>query len=157
MSVGQQNEFTESLLANAKEMHTFSLAPYAWLDCFGIPDSEIPAIKDEIIRAVRASEAEMRIERGLRGKHVLGRSALMLQSPFKEYLPKKFGHRMLCICRDIALRKSFIIFIKALIDKGRAVLQSWRAGDTTVPYPAGLFPPSMPLLSNLNPAVVPGL
>ena len=38
---------------------------------------------------------------------------------------------------------------KALMQKARAVRELWKLGDVTVPYPPGLYPPSMPKLANV--------
>jgi hypothetical protein len=38
---------------------------------------------------------------------------------------------------------------KKLMATARAVRERWRQGDTSVRYPPGLFPPSMPKLANV--------
>jgi REP element-mobilizing transposase RayT len=157
MGVAEQEALKEQLLSGAKQEHLFTLRPYGWLDCFKIPESEIPIIKRKIASMVRAVEAELRGRRKLKNKHVLGKKTLMLQSPFKEYVPKTYGRRMICISQDVELRKRFIEYVKHLFRKGREVFESWRAGDLTVPFPSGLFPPSLPVVSNLIPAAVAGL
>jgi hypothetical protein len=46
------------------------------------------------------------------------------------------------------VRVQFIKFFRALMETARAIRKRWHLGDITVPYPPGLFPPSMPKLAN---------
>ena len=39
--------------------------------------------------------------------------------------------------------------LKDLYSKGKEVLKNWKNGDYSVPYPLGLYPPSMPKLGEL--------
>ena len=48
-----------------------------------------------------------------------------------------------------SLRIAFITFFKKLMATARSVRERWRQGDTSVRYPPGLFPPSMPKLANV--------
>ena len=56
--------------------------------------------------------------------------------------------RMICISFDTELRVSFIKFAKGLFDKAKEVLEHWRQGRTSTPFPSGLFPPPFPVLAN---------
>lgn len=49
------------------------------------------------------------------------------------------------------LCEAIIRFFRALMQKARAVRERWKLGDVTVPYPPGLYPPSMPKLANVLP------
>ena len=55
---------------------------------------------------------------------------------------------MWCLSEKRRVRAQFIEFFKALMDKARAVRERWKRGEVAVPYPPGLFPPSMPKLAN---------
>ena len=123
------------------------LEPYAWTECF--PESEglsEEEVKTEIIEAVREREAELRSEREEAQRSVIGATALRRQSMLKEYQPKKYGKRMICICSEKPLRKQFIDHYKALCDAARKAYECWKRGDLSAKIPAGLFAPSVPVL-----------
>jgi hypothetical protein len=68
------------------------------------------------------------------------------------YAPTTFGRRLWCTCRDIPLRIAFISFIKRLRSKAKKARLRWLQGDRRRSFPAGLFPPSQPVLTNVLPA-----
>ena len=82
-------------------------------------------------------------------KRVLGRERLLAQVFDTSYRPSRKGRRVWCLSEKRRVRVEFIRFFKALMQKARAVRERWRLGDVTVPYPAGLYPPSMPKLANV--------
>ena len=63
------------------------------------------------------------------------------------YLSKRSGKKMACLCDDIQLRIDFIEFLKEQYGRARAVLERWRTGDYSQPFPPGFYPPSMPKLA----------
>ncbi len=81
------------------------------------------------------------------GKSVIGSNRLLNQSLNTSYQPKRTGKRMACLCDDVQLRIDFIGFLKDLYAKARTVLERWKSGDYSLPYPLGLYPPSMPKLA----------
>jgi hypothetical protein len=91
----------------------------------------------------RAEKTRMREK-----KRVMGRERLMAQVFDTSYRPKRSGRRMWCLSEKRSVRLEFIRFFKALMQKARAVRERWKMGDVTVPYPPGLYPPSMPKLAN---------
>ena len=79
----------------------------------------------------------------------MGRDRLIAQVFDTTYRPKRSGRRMWCLSEKRSVRVEFIRFFKALMQKARAVRERWKLGDVTVPYPPGLYPPSMPKLANV--------
>jgi hypothetical protein len=47
--------------------------------------------------------------------------------------------------RDLRIR--FIQFLKSLFAEARSIRERWKVGDYSLPYPLGLYPPSMPKLA----------
>lgn len=132
---------TEHLRAQAEHSHTFTLSPFAWLECFNVPDNQKERLRSRIIALVREREATLRTKRT---SPCLGVSKLRRQSIAQPYTPKKFSQRMWCICRDKERRRLFINHIRLLVQKARMVYRNWKRGDFSVPYPHELFAPRMP-------------
>jgi REP element-mobilizing transposase RayT len=146
----------DALLTKLKDSevpaHTFTLQPNAWMKLFGIEDTEeISQINGMILEQVRENENELIRERLVARQRCLGAERLKSQPINKPFSPKKFGRRMWCVCRNMPLRVRFIKYIKELLTKAKEVASLWRHGDTSVPYPLGLFPPRFPRLANLIP------
>lgn len=151
MSEEEQKRLARMLIRQAKRRVVFRVYTDAWMDSFEIEEGSRLEINQEIIDRVRELESEHSAERLLRGSKVLGAEALRRQPIDKPYSPKSFGRRMWCICRDVAVRVSFIQEIKELLRKAREVKARWSLGDFSVSYPLGLFPPRMARLGNLVP------
>jgi hypothetical protein len=77
----------------------------------------------------------------------MGRDKLMNQPINTTYRPKRSGKRTCCLSEDRSTRIDFINFIKDLCAKAKAVAARWKLGDYSLPYPLGLYPPSMPKLA----------
>ena len=56
---------------------------------------------------------------------------------------------MWCLSEKRSGRVEFIRFFQALMQKAREVRERWKLGDVAVPYPPGLYSPSMPKLANV--------
>src|SRR5690606_2688166 len=95
---------------------------------------------------VRQNESQLRKERALSGAKVIGRQRLISRHMDMSYIPNRSGRRMHCISSDIPRRVKFINKKKAVVEEGKRVAERWKVGDFSVPYPPGLFPPSMPKL-----------
>jgi REP element-mobilizing transposase RayT len=155
LSLAEATALRDDLASRCKKYHFFTLTPDAWLDSFGITDpEERRSLNESLIERIRAREAELREARLAAKKCCIGRERLMLQPINKSFTPKTFGRRMWCISRDKEKRISFIKSVKALITEAREVRNRWKVGDYSVPYPLGLFPPSMPKLGNLLPSAL---
>ena len=129
---------------NESIVHTFTLYPDAWMDCFGVSPEERESINQSILRQVSEREKEYQEERKRKGIKVIGRKRLIDRGFDINYVPQRYGKRMWCICSDVALRHEFINWVKQLLGRAKEVLAKWKLGDFSLPYPIGLYPPSLP-------------
>jgi REP element-mobilizing transposase RayT len=134
------------LSGRAAERHSFRIEPNAWMNCFGIRTKEDQEeVNADIVRRIQQREKRFRNKRKKNRKTVIGRERLLREQLKPNHEPKrKEGRRMWCICADKELRKIFISTMKELIEQAVEVYQRWKKGDYTVPFPLGLYPPSMP-------------
>lgn len=137
---------TERLLSKNSERHTFHLNPNAWMDAFGITSpEEQQKLNSRLIERIRLLEARARKVRASLKKRVMGRDNLIRQPIDTLYRPKsRRGKRTWCITEVRAKRIEFINFLKKLREEGKKVRKRWMLQDYSVPYPLGLYPPSMP-------------
>ena len=142
-------KFAEAIVAASNEVQTFTLEPNAWMEAFGyhLPEEQ-QKINDQLIARIRLLEERAEKKRMREKKRVIGRERLIAQVFDTTYRPRRKGRRMWCLSEKRRVRVEFIRFFKALMQKARAVRQRWKIGDVTVPYPPGLYPPSMPKLAN---------
>jgi REP element-mobilizing transposase RayT len=139
----------EEILDASNDMQTFTLEPSAWMEAFGYHSPEQQRKLNELLIArVRTLEERAEKKRLQERKRVMGRDRLIAQVFDTTYRPKRSGRRMWCLSEKRSVRVEFIRFFKALMQKARAVRERWKLGDVTVPYPPGLYPPSMPKLAN---------
>lgn len=137
-------------IGNSKKRIKFNLSPNAWMGCFGITDpQEIALYNRRILAEIRVREDAHRQERLKAGKGVIGYERLVATPVGREFVPERSGRRMWCICHDRELRRNFIGWVKGLFARARDVLERWRMGDRSVPYPPGLYPPGMPKTAEL--------
>ncbi len=138
----------ERVLRDSKNLHSFRLHPNAWMEAFGITDpSEQAEWNERLKESLFAIEVEAREERVRLNRRPMGQEKLKTQAMDKYYQSKRSGRRMWCLCEDRSLRVTFIAQIKELIHSARLVYRRWILGDFSVPYPLGLYPPSMPKLA----------
>jgi hypothetical protein len=140
----------EEILADSDEAQTFTLEPNAWMEAFGYhsPDEQ-QKINARLVAHIRLLEERAERKRVRERKSVFGRERLIAQVLDTTYRPRRTGRRMWCLSDKRSVRVGFIRFFKALMQTARAVRERWRLGDFTVPYPPGLYPPSMPKLANV--------
>lgn len=133
------------------ETLTFTLSPDAWMTA--LPNqTTVERLSQRLLQRVKEIEQEMKDIRVREQISLPSDVEVASQAIDTPYAPTTFGRRMWCICRDIPLRIAFISFIKKLRAKAREVRLKWLQGDWREPFPAGLFPPSQPILANLLPA-----
>jgi hypothetical protein len=139
----------EEILASSNEIQTFTLEPNAWMEAFGyhLPEEQ-RKLNEDLVARIRLLEDRAEKKRVREKKSVFGRERLLAQVFDTSYRPKRKGRRMWCLSEKRSVRVEFIRFFKALMQKARAVREKWKLGDVTVPYPPGLYPPSMPKLAN---------
>jgi hypothetical protein len=120
------------------------------MEAFGYHSSEEQKrINNRLIERVRLLEQRAARLRVANNKRIIGREKLVNQALDITYRPKRSGRRMWCLSEKRSVRVTFIRFFKELMHRARAVRQRWKTGDLTVPYPPGLYPPSMPKLANV--------
>ena len=142
-------KLAEEILAASDEMQTFALEPNAWMEAFGYRSTEQQQkLNEQLIARIRFLEERAEKKRVREKKRVFGRERLLAQVLDTTYRPRRTGRRMWCLSEKRSVRVEFIRFFKALMQKARAVRERWKLGDVTVPYPPGLYPPSMPKLAN---------
>jgi REP element-mobilizing transposase RayT len=137
------------ILQQSEEIQTFTLEPNAWLEAFGYrTQEEHQRINDRLVARVRLLESRAEKKRVREKKKVLGRERLIAEVFDTTYRPQRKGRQMWCLSEKRSVRVRFIESFKVLMDKAREVRDMWRQGRVTVPYPPGLYPPSMPRLAN---------
>lgn len=151
LSIKQQRRIAEQLRDDATEQHTLVLKPWAWLESFDIPESAKGEIKERLVSEIRLRERELAVKRKQEGKGVVGATALRRQSMRREHTPEKFAPRMICLCEDKELRRSFIEHFRGLCEQAREVYQRWKMGDFSLKIPPGLYAPRVPLLVSALP------
>ena len=143
-------KIAQRVVDQAEEAHTFILEPNAWMESFGYHSPEQQQqLNEQLVARIRLLEKRAEIKRVSEGRRVFGRDRLIAQVFDTSYRPKRSGRRMWCLSEKRSVRKGFINFFKALMQRARAVRGRWKLGDVTVPYPPGLYPPSMPKLANV--------
>ena len=136
-------------MAASHEVQTFTLEPNAWMDAFGYHSPEEQrGLNERLVTHIRLLEERAERKRVQERKRVFGRDHLIAQVFDTTYRPRRTGRRMWCLSEKRSVRAEFIRFFKALMQKARAVRERWKLGDVAVPYPPGLYPPSMPKLAN---------
>jgi REP element-mobilizing transposase RayT len=142
-------KIAEELVAASDEVETFTLEPNAWMEAFGVHSPEQQRkLNDRLIARIRLLEERADKKRVREKRRVVGRERLLAQLLDTTYRPRRNGRRMWCLSEKRSIRVQFIRFFKALCQTARAVRERWKLGAVTVPYPPGLYPPSMPKLAN---------
>jgi REP element-mobilizing transposase RayT len=87
------------------------------------------------------------------GKAPLGIQKLVSGSLLAPRSPPTTGKKMICLSTCKELRKSFIAAFKRLRALCRLTFHQWKTGFD-IPYPAGMFAPHLPRLSNFIPQAI---
>jgi len=147
LSPDEAHRLAKTLKNASPELHTLTISPNYWMECFGITEpKEQQQLNEQIVAYVAESEAEFKAERDKQHRPAMGRHRLMHQAIDTDYTPDRHGRKMWCICSDIPFRIVFISMVKELIAQAVEALARWRIGDL-VPFPPGLYPPSLPRLA----------
>jgi REP element-mobilizing transposase RayT len=142
-------KLAQDVLNASDEVQTFTLEPNAWMESFGYHSPEQQQrLNEQLLARIRLLEERAEKKRVQEKKHVIGRDRLIAQVLDTSYRPKRTGRRMWCLSEKRSVRVEFIRFFRALMQRARSVRERWKLGDVTVPYPPGLYPPSMPKLAN---------
>ena len=153
LSPAEQQRIASQVKSLAKETLEFTLTPDAWTVAF--PDQmSTEQFNQKVLERIKEIECEMAVVRKRDRIMLPTRHQLITQPIDLPYLPKTFGRKMWCICRDIPVRIAFIAYIKELRGEYREVRLQWMRGDFTRTFPAGLYPPSPPILANMLPSIL---
>jgi len=135
-------------LSYKREKIYLEIEPDAWMKALDVEDEEVEIINEGIVSDLREKEKEYELARAAEKKGVLGARRMALTPIGAAYQPERRGRKTLCIGEKDE-RKLFMAFARHVFKKGRAVLAQWRDGNYRVPYPVGLYPPSMVKQGNL--------
>ncbi len=149
LTFAQDNFYAKGMLKKAKKSsHPLTISPYAWAKTFHIEDSELPAIREKIIKEVRANEAAARELRREKGKRVIGRNKLRKTPVLAPHKPKKKGPALCVIAQDKDLRLMLLEEFKHFCNLCCEAYEAWRRGDMTVEWPPGAYKPPPPRTVN---------
>lgn len=136
------------LVSETVKTEVFAIEPNAWLEAFQIKDpEEQERWNSSIFSHIKQLELRAKKRRTLEGKNVFGRRRIISQPMDLLYRPTRHGKRTCCLTEDRTLRISFINSLKTLYAKAKEVALRWKLGDFSLPFPLGLYPPSMPKLA----------
>ena len=107
--------------------------------------------RQRIVDGVKEKEQELEARRRKERKSVVGALRLKCQSIFKQHIPSKFGKRMICICSDIATRIKYIRSYRAWCQLCVQAYEIWQAGNRSVQFPPGFYPPGLRPCASLLP------
>lgn len=140
------------LLSQTDEELPFTIHPDAWMTAFGIKDPlHQQQINHRLLNRVRLLEQRAEQKRQKENSVIIGAKRLQAQKLSLSFRPKRSGRRMWCLSEKRSLRVAFIRFFRALMTTARSIREKWRTGDTSLRYPPGLYPSSMPKLANVLP------
>jgi REP element-mobilizing transposase RayT len=152
LTINEQKAIVARYEEKSKSSNEFVLEPDAWMECFsGFTLKKLERLNQWNVTLIRQKEQKLKKIRTLQNKEVIGSTALRRQSMLKEYTPRKFSKRMICLGSDIEYRIRFISTFKAICDRAQEVYEGWKRGELHLKIPPGLFAPSMPtLICNLS-------
>jgi REP element-mobilizing transposase RayT len=145
LTLEQQQEYANQLLAGPGLMYTLKIEPWAWMDCFPYEAIDREHFKAQLLKELYYEEKKLA---EARQAPVLGALALKLQDPLKEYIPQKFGKKMICLSDCIEQRRSYITYFKEQMQRARKVFKQWWAGDLSPKPPPGFFCPGGAVLAS---------
>ena len=149
LSVNEQLRLLNYYKQQEGTEHEFILEPYAWMKCF----PELSAVseeqmREELLTEIQQWEEKYREERKSEKRAVVGATALRRQSMLKEYEPKKFGRRMICISSDKKLRRAVIKHFRGICELATEIYRRWKCGELSWKLPPGLLAPRVPTLAS---------
>lgn len=145
----RQDSFIVNKLRKSSTLkHDLTVEPNAWMKCFGIDDSEVDEINENIRARVHDEEKEFRAERARTGKTVIGASKLKRRGITWDHVPKKRERRIFVLSSLNELRMQYIDFISELCEHCRELYGMACAG-ARVDWPPGIFAPRIPPLCSL--------
>jgi len=147
----KQDKFLcRQMSSKAKQSHTLEVYPLQWIQRFipNLTPKVTARVTREVLENLAAREAANSRRRQLTGKKPMGATKLRSQPAFKPHKSKKQGRKIHVQSRVREIRLAMIKELQAVSDRCRQVYKRWKAGDFSVPWPAGTFPPPLPPLAN---------
>ena len=147
LSENQYRNFAAEIKGKAKETRDLIIKPYAFMDAYGLNEEEKEKTKSKFLSELAATEADYQEAR--KDKGFVGAAKVAATDLDPDYVPERAGKRTLCICSVKEFRKNFLIWFRSLKNEAAKVLERWRNGELSAPYPIGLFPPAPPRVAEL--------
>jgi hypothetical protein len=118
--------------------------PLKWLQAYGITDpAQVEQIRQRIINAVYAEEANLAKERREKGHGVIGAERLKQQEYMAPHTPKSKERRIFVICGNDERRPKIISAFKEIFGKCRDCYEALKQG-LPHEWPPGTFVPWIP-------------
>jgi REP element-mobilizing transposase RayT len=147
LSIREQKEFADELLASRGTNCTLRVEPWAFLQCFEQTDkSDQEKLLSTFLKELAEDEE---LYARSRTKPVAGAHALCLADPRASHTSEKKGKKMICLSEDVELRKSYIEWFKDKREAARQIYRDYRDRKLPLRPPPGFFVPGGMLLSNL--------
>ena len=144
LGVNEQKRIVSAYEKLESPKYELVIEPFAYLK-----DGQQCFSRETIINRISNRERIIKDDRKSRKEEVFGATKLRRESMLKEYIPKKYSKRMICISSNKQHRNAFIGFFKSLSEQAALIYQSWKRGDFSLRLPPGLFYPSMPSLCSV--------
>lgn len=127
-----------------RQRHSIVVKPFKWLQVFGVNDPEqIESIRQDIIRRVRETEADYRLQRTQAGKRAFKPGELQREAYMRHHVSVKQGRKIFIICSEPHLRAKEIKLYKFVLQVCRDNYVKAKAG-IRVEWPPGTFTPWFP-------------
>lgn len=124
----------------------FVINPNGWMKAFGVKElSEVNKINKTIQKRIKEIQLKLWEDK----KSFMGRAKLENQGINLDYRSNRSGRKMWCLSDNRQIRINYINYVKNLCEEANEIYQKILGGDFSEKYPAGLFPPRLPLLHNL--------
>lgn len=129
----------------------FKLDLFSWKTCFpetkDLTDEQLHAL---LIEAINEEKSRLEQEAGssTSSTQKQPRTKKGAESLLREYRPKKFSPKSICISTIKELRVHFIKRFKSICQLAREIYGEWKSGNFIRTMPPGLFSPGLPRLAN---------
>lgn len=136
----QDEEINKYFKDSNKHMEKFILEPNAWAEVLGLTEQELTQANNDIRTMIAQREENLKIERKLSGKQVIGAQRLRLEAFMKPHIPKKKNRNIFCISSDTEARIAYIQKVKELQQYCHELYQKrlfhlWPPGMFRPPFP----------------------
>jgi REP element-mobilizing transposase RayT len=136
-------------LSKGKKLIELVIKPESWetgYDYQTMEESNI--LHEETCQDVLEIEKESREKREVEQKGVIGKRRLIETPIGTPYIPERSGMKTNFITDTLERLVELKEALKELVQQGKDVYEEWKKGNTSIPYPVGLYPPSLPRLAN---------